>query len=94
MHLVLKNDGVLPEYLALVLNSQAAQLQAERDAGGSIIQHWKPSEILEVVIPILPKGTQEIIADKVAQSFALKKQSEDLLHQAKILVETEIENMR
>lgn len=94
VHLVLKNDGVLPEYLALVLNSQAAQLQAERDAGGSIIQHWKPSEILEVVIPILPKGTQEIIADKVAQSFALKKQSEDLLHQAKILVETEIENMR
>lgn len=94
VHLSLKTDEILPDYLALVLNSQAVQLQAERDAGGSIIQHWKPSEILEVVIPILPKDIQEIIADKVAQSFALKKQSEDLLNQAKMLVETEIENMR
>ncbi len=30
------------------------QLQAECDAGGSIIQHWKPSEIEKVRIPILP----------------------------------------
>ncbi|QMT32233.1 restriction endonuclease subunit S [Alysiella filiformis] len=93
VHLSLKTDEILPDYLALVLNSQAVQLQAERDAGGSIIQHWKPSEILEVVIPILPKDIQEIIADKVVQSFALKKQSEDLLNQAKSLVEMEIERM-
>ncbi|ULJ64211.1 restriction endonuclease subunit S [Wielerella bovis] len=93
VHLSLKTDEILPDYLALVLNSQAVQMQAERDAGGSIIQHWKPSEILEVVIPILPKEIQEMIADKVAQSFALKKQSEDLLNQAKMLVEMEIERM-
>lgn len=35
--------------MTLVLNLPIVQLQAERDAGGSIIQHWKPSEqLLEV----------------------------------------------
>lgn len=93
VHLSLKTDEILPDYLALVLNSKAVQLQAERDAGGSIIQHWKPSEILEVVIPILPKDIQKMIADKVQMSFELKNQSENLLAQAKILVENEIESI-
>lgn len=75
-----------------MLNSEAVQLQAQRDAGGSIIQHWKPSEILEVVIPVLPKEIQQVISDKVQMSFELKNQSEILLEQAKILVENEIEN--
>lgn len=94
MHLELKTDEVLPDYLALALNSPAVQLQAERDAGGSIIQHWKPSEILDVVIPVLPKNIQQTISDKVQQSFALRVESEVLLEKAKILVEQEIENMR
>lgn len=93
VHLSLKTDEILPDYLALVLNSKAVQLQAERDAGGSIIQHWKPSEILEVVIPILPKDIQKMIDDKVQMSFELKNQSENLLAQAKILVENEIESI-
>ncbi|UZA06639.1 restriction endonuclease subunit S [Moraxella bovis] len=92
VHLSLKTDEILPDYLALVLNSEAVQLQAQRDAGGSIIQHWKPSEILEVVIPVLPKEIQQVISDKVQMSFELKNQSEILLEQAKILVENEIEN--
>lgn len=94
VHLSLKTDGILPDYLALVLNSEAVQLQAQRDAGGSIIAHWKPSEILEVVIPILPKDIQQAVSDKVKMSFELKKQSENLLEQAKVLVENEIEKMR
>lgn len=93
VHLSLKTDEILPDYLALVLNSKAVKLQAERDAGGSIIQHWKPSEILEVVIPILPKDIQKMIDDKVQMSFELKNQSENLLAQAKILVENEIESI-
>lgn len=91
VHLELKTDDILPDYLALVLNSKTVQLQAERDAGGSIIQHWKPSEILDVVIPVLPKNIQQTISDKVQQSFALRVESEVLLEKAKILVEQEIE---
>jgi len=29
-------------------------MQAEKDAGSSIIQHWKPSEFENIIIPILP----------------------------------------
>lgn len=93
VHLEVKSDEVLPDYLALVLNSLVVQLQAERDSGGSIIQHWKPSEILKVVVPILPKAIQERIAKKIKESFSLRKKSEDLLARAKLLVESEIERM-
>jgi len=54
LHLEIKNTKViLPEYLTLVLNSDIVKLQAERDSNGAIIQHWKPSEIDNVIIPIL-----------------------------------------
>ncbi|KPN72012.1 restriction endonuclease subunit S [Neisseria sp. 83E34] len=95
VHLNIKpqyRETLLPDYLALVLNSPAVRLQAERDAGGSIIQHWKPSEIKEVLIPILPLSMQKDISDKVQYSFMLKKQSENLLEETKKRVEQEIEN--
>lgn len=92
LHLKVKDTSkILPDYLTLVLNSLVVQLQAERDAGGSIIQHWKPSEIGEVIIPILDFDIQKEIADLVQQSFTLKSQSEKLLEDAKKLVEMAIE---
>lgn len=91
LHLSAKTDEVLPDYLTLVLNSKVVQMQAERDAGGSILQHWKPSEIEQVEIPIIDKQTQEKIALLVSDSFMLKKQSEQLLETAKRAVEIAIE---
>lgn len=44
LHLSVKADEVLPDYLTLVLNSKVVQMQAERDSG-SILQHWKPSKL-------------------------------------------------
>lgn len=86
-----KRAEVLPEYLTLILNSKVVQMQAERDAGGSIIQHWKPSEIQEVLIPILDINVQEQIEAKIKQSFILKEQSKQLLELAKRAVEVAIE---
>ncbi|MBY0244577.1 MAG: restriction endonuclease subunit S [Sphingobacteriaceae bacterium] len=86
-----KRAEVLPEYLTLILNSKVVQMQAERDAGGSIIQHWKPSEIQEILIPILSMSIQEQIETKVMQSFILKEQSKQLLELAKRAVEVSIE---
>ena len=91
LHLSVKTDEVLPDYLTLVLNSKVVQMQAERDAGGSILQHWKPSEIEQVEIPIIDKQIQEKIALLVSDSFMLKKQSEQLLETAKRAVEIAIE---
>lgn len=93
LHLSLKSTDVLPDYLTLVLNSPIVRLQAERDAGGSIIQHWKPLEIENVVIPILPMQIQQEIADKIRSSFKLRKESQQLLDEAKQMVEMAIEGI-
>ena len=91
MHLTIKKDNLLPEYLTLVLNSLIVQLQAQRDAGGSIIQHWKPSEIQEVLIPIIDISIQNQIEEKIKKSFELKEDSKQLLDLAKKAVEIAIE---
>ena len=92
LHLTIKDaEDVLPDYLTLVLNSLAVQLQAERDSNGAIIKHWKPSEIEDVIIPILDIDTQKLIATKVQESFALRRKSKELLKYAMSAVEIAIE---
>ncbi len=93
LHLTLKNPKeLLPDYLTLVLNSVIVQMQAERDAGGSIIQHWKLTEIEQVQIPILDIEIQKEISEKVQESFALRRQSEQLLENVKRAIEMAIED--
>ena len=92
LHLTVKNpQEVLPDYLTLILNSPIVQLQAERDSSGAIIQHWKPSEIEKVVIPMLDIEVQTSISEKVQESFVLRHQSKKLFEYAKRAVEIAIE---
>ena len=92
LHLSIRNkEEVLPDYLTLVLNSPIVQLQAERDSNGAIIPHWKPSEIENVIIPVLDMSIQKEIVTRVQESFALRKQSKQLLEYAKQAVEMAIE---
>lgn len=91
LHLDIRNENILPDYLTIVLNSIVTQLQAERDSNGAIIQHWKLDDIKKIIVPILPMQIQSLIAEKVQKSFALRKQSKRLLEQAKRMVEEEIE---
>ena len=85
------NQNIELEYLALCMNSLIGQMQAERDAGGSIIVHWKPEQIKNLVIPILPMPTQQKIADLVRKSHEARKKSKELLEEAKRKVEEMIE---
>ena len=92
LHLTVKDTKeILPDYLTLVLNSSIVQLQAERDCNGAIIQHWKPADIEKVIIPILDMEKQIEIADKVQESFRLRKKSKKLLDIAVRAVEMAIE---
>lgn len=92
LHLTVRNTKeILPDYLTLVLNSPIVQLQAERDSNGAIIQHWKPSEIENVIIPVLDIDKQKELAEMVQKSFALRRQSKQLLEYAKQAVEMAIE---
>lgn len=91
LHLKVVDESVFPDYLTLVLNSKVVKLQAERDAGGSIIQHWKPDEIKQVIIPILDRNIQERIVELVLESFELRRYGKILLDKAKRAVEIAIE---
>jgi len=82
------------EYLALCINSLVGQWQAERDAGGSVIAHWKPEQIKKLLIPILPKPTQQKIADLVLKAHEARKKAKELLEEAKKKVEEMIENKK
>lgn len=92
LHLTLKVDDVLPDYLTVVLNSKVVKMQAERDAGGSVIQHWKPDEIEKVIIPVVDKTIQEKISELMIESFDLKDKSEAKLQRARTAVEYAIEH--
>ena len=92
LNLKVKNEKeIIPEYLTLALNSKLVQMQAERDAGGSIILHWRIGEIQNVIVPIIDYSKQQQIAKLIEESFSLKKQSEHLLEVAKRAVEIAIE---
>lgn len=89
MRLKLKED-IEAEYLALCINSIICQMQIERDAGGSIIAHWKPEQIKRLQIPVLPISNQRKISDLVCQSHKARKKAEGLLEEAKQKVENMI----
>lgn len=91
LHLSVKNAIILPDYLTLVLNSKVVQLQAERDSGGSIINHWRLPEIENVIIPMLDYDIQSQISQKVQESFKLRKDSKNLTTVAIRAVELAIE---
>ena len=91
LHLSVKKTTILPDYLALVLNSKIVQLQAERDSGGSIINHWRLPEIEMVLIPMLDYDIQNQISQKVQESFKLRKDSKNLINVAISAVELAIE---
>lgn len=89
--IVKDTNYIYREYLTLVLNSIIVQKQIERDAGGSIINHWLVDQVKDTLIPILPVSVQKKIAEKVDQSFSDRKQSKQLLDIAKRGVEIAIE---
>ncbi|MDR0606666.1 MAG: restriction endonuclease subunit S, partial [Bacteroidales bacterium] len=91
LHLTVKDKSkVLPAYLTLALNSEVVKQQSKRDAGGSIILHWRISEIENVVVPIVDYDIQQQIAELIEKSFYLCEESKRLLDEAKDMVEKEI----
>lgn len=91
LHLTISDKDVNPDYLTLLLNSFLVGMQAERDAGGSILKHWRVDEIKNVMVPILQESIQQEIAKTVRTSFALREQSKALLKAATRAVEIAIE---
>jgi type I restriction enzyme S subunit/type I restriction enzyme M protein len=83
------DENIPEEYLALVINSKICQMQAQRDCSGALILHWKAENIRKLKIPILDKKIMLNLSELVIQSKKARKESIQLLEQAK----TEMENL-
>jgi len=91
LKLKINEDEINKEYLALCINSTLGRLQIERDGGGSVITHWRPEQIKNLIIPILLSETQQKIASLVQQSYKARESSKKLLEIVKRAVEIYIE---
>ena len=80
------------ECLALILNSVMCKLQVEQLSWGALIAHLKPSDFEKFKIPLIKPEIQSQIAQKIQESHRLRKESKELLEEAKRNVEYEIEN--
>ena len=79
------------ECLTLILNSILTKLQIEKFSGGAIINHLKPSDFEKIKIPLISQDIQKEISALIEKSHELRKESRELLEEAKRKVEEEIE---
>lgn len=84
-------NNIPPYYLELVLNSLLVQMQIEKQAGGSIIIHWKPNEVMRTLIPRINDTIEKKINNLVEQSHQQRKLSNQLIAIAKHGIEKAIE---
>ncbi len=88
-----KNLDILPEVLAVYLSSSIGQeLIYKYIVGSSGIISIYENYLSNFPIPVLPKETQQKIAELVRMSHGARKKSKELLEEAKRKVEEMIEN--
>jgi type I restriction enzyme S subunit len=91
IRLIPSTDLILPEYLAVYLNTRFGIGQVKRRAMRSINQaNVSGSEIRRVLIPVFDKLVQKIVADLVNASFEVSRASEAAYTQAQQLLEAEL----
>jgi restriction endonuclease S subunit len=80
-----------PLVLMLLINSIVGEFQLEKVGTGGVQTNISSNDISKIIIPIFEEKIQIQIAELVQHSFALKKESEQLLERAKQAVELAIE---
>ncbi|EJB8417133.1 restriction endonuclease subunit S [Vibrio vulnificus] len=88
---ILRVKGVDSGYLSIVLQSVIGKLQTEKYSRGSAQAELYPSDIDKFIVPIIDAVKQKEIGDLLRKSLKAKKESEQILDQAKIMVEELIE---
>ncbi len=88
---VLSSQILNPETLLVLFKSNPVQMQLKKGCSGTILTALQKDELEKILIPLIRPELQEEIAQKIRQSFALRRQSKSLLEKAKKCVEEEIE---
>ena len=88
---VLDSDCINSETLLVLFKSEPIQALMKQRCSGTILTAISKDELLSMPLPMIDDDIQEKIAAKVQESFALRKQSKQLLEYAKQAVEMAIE---
>ena len=80
-------------YVSLFFNTIGSQLMI-RESRGSVQARLNQETLKEIILPILPKPTQQKIADLVRQSHEARKKAKELLEEAKREVEDLISRVK
>ena len=82
---------ISPSYLNLLLNTTVGQMQMMRYSRGSVQQRLNQSQLAEIPVPIIRKDIQDELGKILLNHRIAKKESQQLLEQAKRRVEELIE---
>lgn len=88
---VLDSDKINSETLLVLFKSEPIQALMKQRCSGTILAAISKDELLSMLLPVVDENIQKKIAAKVQESFALRKQSKQLLEYAKQAVEMAIE---
>ncbi len=88
---VLDSDSINSETLLVLFKSEPIQALMKQRCSGTILTAISKDELLSMPLPMIDENVQKEIAAKVQESFALRKQSKQLLEYAKQAVEMAIE---
>ena len=88
---MLDSDKINGETLLVLFKSELIQALMKQRCSGTILTAISKDEILSMPLPMIDGSVQKEIASKVQESFALRKQSKQLLEYAKQAVEMAIE---
>ena len=88
---VLSPKEINAETLLILFKSKTYQALLKKGCSGTILTAIAKNELEKIKLPIIPTETQNSIAEKVRQSFALRDESKRLLETAKRAVEIAIE---
>ena len=86
-----RQEGILPTYLALYLNSLVGKLQTEQANTGGIQTNLTIPVLESLLIACPPLNVQQKLVDKVSKSYDAEDKSKQLLEIAKTGVERAIE---
>lgn len=86
-----RSREILPEALLMLAKSIVFNWQLQQRTAGTILTAVPGESLKSVLVPVLPKPTQQKIADLVRASHAARKKAKELLEEAKRTVERLIE---
>ena len=88
---VLDSDEINSETLLVLFKSEPIQALMKQRCSGTILTAISKDELLSMPLPKINSDVQKTVAEKVQESFALRRKSKELLEYAKQAVEMAIE---